>query len=196
MIKKSFLTIILLVNFSLLSAQTYGELKDPRDGKIYKTVKLGEQEWMAENLNFESPKSWCYANDSANCGKYGRLYFYEAATSACPNGWHLPSDEEWKKLEQYLGMSSEEADKYDVWRGTNEGEKLLKDKQLGFNILLAGFRNPPANNLLEGMQAFFWTSTLKNSLAYMRQFYDKQSKIFRRVRPVNWAFSVRCVKND
>ncbi len=192
---KVFFTIIILSVLQLVNAQNYGELKDERDGQIYKTIKIGQQEWMAENLNFKSPKSWYYRNDSVKFAKYGRLYFQKSAMNACPQGWHLPSDDEWKQLEQHLGMSAEEADKYDAWRGTNQGAKLLNDKELGFNILLAGFRNPPANNLVEGIQAFFWTSTLKNTLAYMRQFYSQQSKIFRRVRPVNWAFSVRCVKN-
>lgn len=193
--KLSIISIFFLHLIFNMNAQNYGVLHDTRDGKTYKTIKIGEQVWMAENLNFKTAKSWCYANDTANCTKYGRLYFLESAQNACPTGWHLPSDDEWKQLEQVLGMSVEQANTDRAWRGTNEGEKLLSDSTLGFNILLGGYRNPPANNMLEGMQAFFWTSTIKNGLGYMRQFYHKNKKIYRRVRPKNWAFSVRCVKD-
>ncbi len=192
--------IIFLITIALLigkytNAQTFGQLKDERDGKIYKTITIGEQVWIAENLNYEAEGSWCYENKPENCQTYGRLYSLEAALKSCPTGWHLPSDDEWKQLEKHLGMSEEEADKDRTWRGTDQGQQLVADSSLGFNVLPAGYRNPPANNMLQGMQAFFWTSTVNHSLAYMRQFYDKQAKIFRRVRPKTWAFSVRCVKD-
>lgn len=78
-------------------------LKDVRDGKTYKTIKIGEQTWMAQNLDFVSDSSWCYAGDSANCQKYGRLYNWDAASSACPEGWHLPSATEWGSLVDVAG---------------------------------------------------------------------------------------------
>lgn len=187
------LFIILPVNFT--EAQVLDSLVDERDGKVYKTIEIDGKVWMAENLNFTTSKSWCYANKEENCEKFGRLYFFDAALKACPVGWHLPSDDEWKELEMYLGMSEQEANKNNIWRGTSEGEKLLSDTSLGFNVLLGGYRNPPANNMLMGMQAFFWTSTEQHSFGFMRQFYEKSPKIFRRTRPRSWAFSVRCVKD-
>jgi len=97
-----------------------GEFKDNRDGKIYKWVKIGDQVWMAENLNYTGSgiqhithngewgnnsdyDGWCYYENNENYGNtYGVLYQWEAAKKACPSGWHLPTDKEWTQLENYL----------------------------------------------------------------------------------------------
>jgi len=82
---------------------------DFRDAKTYKKVKIGTQEWMAENLDYDIPGDTvdrCYANRLDNCAKYGRLYRWEAALSACPSGWHLPTIAEWTTLIDYAGGES------------------------------------------------------------------------------------------
>ncbi len=116
------------------------------DGNVYKTIKIGNQWWMAENLKvkryndstfilqLQSNTDWndtlagycSYANNSSNTLNYGLLYnFYAVGHSKkiAPKGWHIPSDEEWKTLERSLGMSNQEIEK-NSWRGTNQGEKM------------------------------------------------------------------------
>lgn len=110
---------------------TYGTLTDTREtpAKTYRTVKIGSQTWMAENLNYkvnDKKSSWCYGNNPANCEITGRLYTWNAAVGrneedcdddktcginepvkgVCPNGWHLPSKSEWETLVNYTNSTA------------------------------------------------------------------------------------------
>jgi len=177
-------------------SETISSFTDTRDNQSYKIVKIGDQVWMAENLNFKTEKySYCYGRKTANCEKYGRLYRWEAAVKACPEGWHLPTDEEWQAMEKYLGMSDADAVKFNTWRGTDQAEKLMNDTTLGFNIVLGGYFNPPSNYFLAGIQSFYWTASEKGGLAWYRQMMKGNGKIFRNIRAKSWGMSVRCVKN-
>lgn len=76
---------------------------DPRDGTAYRTVQLGSQLWLSENVRFQVDGSWVYDEDPTNEVRYGRLYDWEGANCACPSGWHLPTAAEWMTLFDYLG---------------------------------------------------------------------------------------------
>ncbi len=126
-------------------------LIDSRDGKSYTTVQIGNQCWMAENLNIGTIvngsnnqtdngtiEKYCYGNNTSNCDTYGGLYQWSemmqyvttASTQGiCPTGWHLPTDDEWKTIEIQLGMTQTEADGIG-WRGTDEGSKMAGNEPL------------------------------------------------------------------
>jgi uncharacterized protein (TIGR02145 family) len=103
-----------------------GNFTDSRDKKTYKTVKIGKQTWMAENLNYKSlfSSSKCYGNDSKNCEKYGRLYDWNDAKKSCPKGWHLPSDAEWWQLVNFVGVGNKLETRDGLGSGNGAGDKL------------------------------------------------------------------------
>jgi uncharacterized protein (TIGR02145 family) len=189
---------------------------DQRDGKRYKTVKIGNQLWMAENINYEIPNSdsWCYNDQKFNCQEYGRLYPFYSAIESCPPGWHLPSDDEWKTMEIYLGMSIEEANKSGAFywsRGEPLGEKLRVNDTSGFNLLLGGFCNYDKNMSRSSSgeeynksfqflnrAAYFWTSTkTPENKVYQRWIYKAKDGILRSdLWPLTQGLSVRCIKNQ
>ncbi|MCF8230448.1 MAG: hypothetical protein K9J24_15990 [Bacteroidales bacterium] len=187
-----------------------GTFTDPRDGQEYEYVEIGSQTWMAENLNYETANSWWYDNNSTNGDIYGRLYTWDAALNACPSGWHLPSDEEWKTLEMALGMSQNEADGTNL-RGTDEGKKMKSTSgwdnngngtnSSGFNALPGGARN--GNGEFNNMRLYgvWWSATewsatkVRGSGAWHRQLVYNYDMVGRGVYPKSGGFSVRCLKN-
>ena len=118
-----------------------GTMTDSRDGQTYKTVKIGNQVWMAENLNFKTDSSWCFKDVESNCQKYGRLYSWNAARSACPADWHLPSKAEFETLFRAVG-GTQDKENEKKWMGA--GTKLKSTsgwkssaKGLAFGLALA-----------------------------------------------------------
>ena len=141
----------------VIDAQRMGILIDSRDNKSYKTVTIGTQTWMAENLNFGTMinsttstdnqtdndiiEKYCYTNEVDSCAIYGGLYQWdemmqyvtiEGTQGVCPTGWHLPTDTEWKTLEMELGMTQSQADGLG-YRGTDQGSQLAGNEPLWTN---------------------------------------------------------------
>jgi len=202
-------TISGLVIFNLIGcAIRKNSFMDPRDGHTYKTVTLGTQTWLAENLNYEMRDSWCYADSASYGGKYGRLYTWEAAKQACPPGWHLPSDEEWKILERYLGMTEEETNTFHL-RGEGMGTKLKSESgwetengrklgynESGFNALPGGYRLWDGTYHEIGKRGSWWTSTPEKQYALRRGLFLDDNRIDIDAATVTLGFNVRCVKDE
>ncbi|MCF8307388.1 MAG: hypothetical protein K9I68_00105 [Bacteroidales bacterium] len=184
---------------------TTGTFTDPRDGQTYETVEIGNQVWFAENLNYETDNSWCYDNDPDNGDTYGRLYNWEAALDACPDGWHLPSDEEWKTLEMELGMSQSEADD-DGWRGYDQGEQMKSTSgwnsngngtnSSGFSALPGGFRHSDGSFYTLGNIGHWWSATeFSGSYAWFRVLGSGRDQVHRDGSDKAGGYSVRCLKD-
>ncbi len=182
------------------------EFTDPRDDNSYKMVEIGSQTWMAENLKYNIDNSVVYENISSNEPVYGRLYTYEQAKQACPDGWHLPSDDEWQALEKLLGLPDEEKE-LEFGRGANVGGKLKErgtalwqspndgaTNTTRFSALPGGFLQG-GSFMEKGQGAYFWTSTESGSDAWTRSLYYADSYIARWLNDKYLAMSVRCIKN-
>lgn len=179
---------------------------DDRDGKTYKTVQIDNQVWMAENLNFKTDSgSWCYDDDLSYALLYGRLYNWEVANNVCPDGWHLPSDSEWKQLEIAIGMSQLEADA-SGWRGASLGTKLKSTSgwdsdgngtdEYGFTALPGGYRNEDSVFYKMGQNTYFWSSTpVGNGYARYRSLSSAFWSVNRAYDNEYSGFSVRCVRD-
>ncbi len=187
------------------SGGTTGTFTDPRDGQTYATIEIGSQIWFAENINYEMGDSWWYNNSNANGAVYGRLYIWDAALNACPSGWHLPTDDEWKTMEMFLGMSQSEADNTG-YRGTDEGEKMKSTSgwnsngngtnSSGFSAIPGGFRDRYDSFYHLGDYGFWWSSTENSSSsAWYRYLSCSYDQVYRH----NWlkttTRSVRCIKD-
>ncbi len=182
-----------------------GFFTDIRDGQTYKCVQIGKQIWMAENLNYKTANSWCYNNKAANCNQYGRLYRLNAARTVCPAGWHLPTDDEWKELEMFLGINQYEANTTG-WRGTNEGKKLKRTSgwnsngkgtnKVDFMAIPGGYRYTNGNFLNLGFNGFWWSATPNDfSNAWYRYLYSDNDKVYRNYYNKMYGLSVRCVRD-
>lgn len=181
---------------------------DPRDQKTYQAVKIGNQIWMAENLNYTIPGSYSYNGSSEYASTYGRLYDWSIANTVCPAGWHLPSDPEWRQLEVFLGMDPS-ISLLDWYRGDNEGGMLKQEGTLlwespnagasnitGFTAIPGGYRSPTGIFGGVNTHAGFWTSTGNASgKGIYRALHKDKTKIGRDWYDKGYGFSVRCVKN-
>jgi len=186
---------------------TIGTFTDSRNGKTYKTTKIGTQTWIAQNLNYDTKGSKCYNNNPENCQKYGRLYNWSAAIKACPSGWHLPSNKEWEILYRYAdGTSnnnspykSETAAKYlKAKSGWNyyEGISGNGTDNYEFTALPGGIGNSNGSFSSIGNYGNWWSSSESdNSRAYNRFKSYKHNNAGWETEVKSKLFSVRCVQN-
>ncbi len=181
-------------------------------GNIYSTVKIGTQTWMQQNLRVTvapdgSPvTSYVYNNNEEHAKTYGRLYTWDAAMNGsteegarglCPAGWHIPSDDEWKVLEMYLGMTQAEADLVNVWRGQGVGTKMGEGGESGYEALYSGRRDSNGSYYLMDQWEYMWSSTEAGTSAWRRCLSSTATTVGRYDTFTKaYGFSVRCVKDE
>ena len=191
---KGILALSIALTATAIGAPNNGVFKDSRDGKTYKTVKIGKQVWMAENLNYKMEGSYCYKNDETYCENYGRLYEWEAAMKACPEGWHLPTKEEFETLMSNVGgkkVAGKMLKSTTGWYKDGHGVDMY-----GFNVLPAGTRIDGSKFRFLGLDALFWGATegIMHAHYYLRLKCDYEGAYLDSSRE-NEAGSVRCVKD-
>lgn len=178
---------------------TYGTntVTDCRDGITYKTVLIGTQTWMAENLKYVVDSSWCYMNSADSCAKYGRLYSWDAAMAECPDEWHLPNLQEWLTLSHYvdanngdegIGMSLKSLT---GWYNDGNGTD-----RFGFSALPASRRYNNGSFYDASVSTHFWSATENDSevASYLILVYSSEGMIGGGYTK-NGGFSVRCLKD-
>jgi uncharacterized protein (TIGR02145 family) len=161
-------------------------LVDERDGQEYLIFESGNGRWwMAQNLNFKTPGSWCYDLEDAKCAEWGSLYTWDEALLACPEGWHLPNDLEWTQLIRYYG-------------GVHYAGKSLKPGGAsGFNALMSGYRDKAGFYGKINESAYFWSSTTQNDdYASFKGLYKSVDNIGAYTYTKPDGMSVRCVKDN
>ncbi|MEA1876625.1 MAG: FISUMP domain-containing protein [Bacteroidota bacterium] len=214
-------------SFSTLgSGQEFSVFTDQRDGQVYRYTEIGQQIWMTENLAYLTdvspvasgsliaPFYYVYnyngfnveqAKASSSYQNYGVLYNWNAAKVSCPDGWHLPSDQEWIEMERFLGMDGNEA-LANRFRNTGMVGDQLKttsgwfneengSNSSGFSALPAGYRVRGGEYKSQGSYASYWTADEDGFMAISRGLYYFNDGVYR----ANWyksaGFSVRCIKD-
>lgn len=197
-----------------------GTMIDSRDSQIYKTVKIGSQTWMAENLNYKTINSYCYQDDASYCTNYGRLYTWAAAMDSvgewstngkgcgydktcsttypvrgvCPTGWHLPTKGEFEKLFVAVGGQSTASKILKSKSGWNSSENGMD--AYSFSALPAGRRDVKGDYYFEGKATYFWSSTEGNGdYAYYMTLegFSDDAELWSTNK--GYVISVRCLKN-
>ena len=149
-----------------------GSFTDPRDSRTYRTIKIGEQVWMAENLAFDYAGSYCYENNTELANKYGRLYSWYTAMKAAPPGWHLPTEHEWHKLIKSVGGTpvtdamllcgngcDTYYDKIRSYMYTGNVLQAGKGDEFGFSMLPCGHRHPDGTFKELHYEGYIWTAS-------------------------------------
>jgi len=206
----AFCALLALVPYAVYAqGKSVSTFVDSRDGKTYRQAVIGSQTWMAENLKFDAEGSRCYKNSDANCEKYGKLYSWTAATGVCPAGWHLPTMDEWMKLEDFV-EGFERSDKNNQNRKTKawvklksatgwEGKKGNGTDEYGFGALPGGWGMGKNNDFSLGKESDWWTAEESGKMNAHRWYFGAEEggsyKTGGREVLKDNFLSVRCVRN-
>jgi uncharacterized protein (TIGR02145 family) len=174
-----------------------GYFVDLRDQHKYAVVRAGSQIWFAENLAYKPGNGdfWPYDNDESHVARYGYLYYWETARSSCPEGWHLPSMEEWNTLVDYLGgkeVAGGKLKSVDAWNSSKQGAT----NSSGFEVLPGGNKAVGGEFYHLGDDALLWSSTPKSELsAWKIRLTDAWDSVNFQACSRLTGLSVRCIKD-
>lgn len=189
--------IVVLLSLFVVSCKTDSEKLTDIDGNLYKTIKINNTVWMAENLKVTHDSSGGKLNyflpngKSINIKSFGLLYDFENACKACPKGWRIPTNKEWEALFDFTKINS--ASNY---KDSNYWEGEINSNSTLFSVRPAGIGNNQEhpNNFYE--KALFWSSSKEEEHFVWAYIFEKgKNEIRRASQHPTYAFSVRCVKN-
>jgi uncharacterized protein (TIGR02145 family) len=164
------------------------------------SITIGSQVWAKKNLNCDVGVSKCYDNDPANCTKYGRLYDWNTAKTACPKGWHLPSDDEWTVLENFVGGGNDAGEKLKSTSGWNDWMDIGSGNgtdEFGFSALPGGCGNSSGSFDDVGDYGYWWSANDYGGASYADGRFIKNiySRVGTPISSKSTLYSVRCVKD-
>jgi len=218
--KNLMLMLVFIASSLIIYSQETNETITDIDGNVYKTIKIGTQTWMLENLkttkyNSGAPiqklmdvEKWqfdisgayaWYNDDESNKDIYGALYNWAAVKKGnlAPKGWHIPSIEEWQVMIDFLGGEKIAGGKLkdlgtDFWDSPNKGA----DNSSGFKAVATGCKSKEGSYLLVGNRSLFWSSTSSNLLqakSITLIFNSPKASVFATSK--NYGCAIRCIKD-
>ena len=187
-------------NTEVISNDNSGIFTDSRDNKSYNWIRLKDgKKWMAENLSYKTIESWYYEN-SSDYAKYGRLYKWQSAQEACPNGWRLPTDDEWWIMTSYYGKACNSYDGQQINIGDDAGREpyyvLIQGGASKFSALYGGYRTEEGEYYSFGRHGRYWSNTEKDAIKSLRYGFSSHFRyLVRSENDKNYAFSCRCIQD-
>ncbi len=194
-----------------------GTFTDPRDGTVYKTLTIGNQTWLAENLKYlptvfgpgissqTDPRYYVFGYDgtivaeakaTTNYSTYGVLYNWSAAMTACPSGWHLPTDAEWTQLSTFLGESDAGGKLKETGTAHWNDPNFAATNETGFTALPGGYCFSGVSFTDMGIVGCWWSATEANSSgSWYRGMGSSYSELIKVSNYKNLGFSIRCIKD-
>lgn len=209
--------IVRTLDTTVNSSIVHGYLTDSRDGQVYRTVKIGAQTWMAQNLNHEVSSSWWYDNSAENGAKYGRLYQWAVVMGlndtcnakscarlvtgkhrgVCPLGWHVPSFDEWIRLMDTIMPGTKTDTSTNLKANGSQWSIIPGTDDYGFRALPAGYRYRDGEFRSLGSSTYFWFATefLFTENAWIHYFYNDDQYVDRYGTNKNNGGSLRCLQD-
>ena len=175
-------------------------------GQEYKWVKMEDGKiWMVTNLAYEAENSECYEEEDGNCQKFGRLYLWSSIDSICPNGWRVPSDEEWWNMITQKMKPYKDSEMYPMEKTTSDSRlQELTNDTTGVQLKFAGMKEPEHGFLNIESIGYYWTSSAHKEEPGFAWYYGvdgnnridlkQENKIVRVATSKKMKFSCRCIK--